>query len=269
MFHGNVPFPFLMELAAVIRCLGSEIVQIPEEVVAVILDAEAETVCLRDIDVALFVKGKRRGRLETLTLEIRLDLQRAVFRYRCAGQCFGRNETGDMGFRDLCRIGKFLVGIIGEKDVIDRDDTPVSLLLINCAQARLLPPELGDIEQPRLEEQAAFSRGLHRDLAIDDKLEGGFPCIVASGDEERDVVLHDRELRGNKGTDGFIAAVGGEREGLVRIVAELALHPIELAMNGREAEGGSGGLPITEAISLEGLKSSGGCVKGAYQEKGG
>ena len=99
-----------------------------------------------------------------------------------------------MRFSALRGGGEFLVCVTGEEDVIDRDDAPLPLFLVNCAQARLLSLELCDIEQGRLEEQTVFSRGLHGDLAIDDKLEGGFPRMVAPGNEERDVVLLDREL---------------------------------------------------------------------------
>ena len=95
VFHGNLSRPFFMQLPPISGFLRREIVQIPEKVVAVILNAEAETVCLRYVDVALFVEGERRGGFDPLTLEIRLDLERTAFRNRRAGQ---RRSGGKAGY---------------------------------------------------------------------------------------------------------------------------------------------------------------------------
>ena len=135
-----------MELEPVIGSLRSEVIQIPVKAVAVVLNAVAETVGLRDIDVALLVEGERGWGFDSLVLEIRLHLQRGALRNGGTGQ----NGSGDKSLHKrlpVLRGGrKFIVRVIGEYHVIQGNEAPVTLVVIHRPQACFFPHESRHVE---------------------------------------------------------------------------------------------------------------------------
>ena len=79
--------------------------------------------------------------------------------------------------------------------MVDCDETPLPLFLVDHPEVRLPPLEFDYIEQGRFEEQTAASGGFHFNLVIDDKLHRGFPGMITARNEEGDVGFLDREFR--------------------------------------------------------------------------
>ena len=252
-FVGALGFPLLVQGEAVGGRRRGEVVMVPVEVIAVVLDAEAEAVGLGDVEAAIVAEGdgRRRGDAGRLMsagfLERRAGLQGGRAFAGHAHEVAGGLGLGPATGRELHVLGR------GEHEMVRRDDTPGARLIVDDAQDPLLPLELGDIPDDLGEHQSVLPDGLADDLAVHEELDGGLAGVVAAGDQKPEERMRQPDLRGGQRAGGGVAPVAGGDERVTTIVAELAVHAVDLPGDRGQAEGRTRRLPAVEAVALEGL----------------
>ena len=194
-----------MELAAIFDGLRGEVIEIPEKIVAVILDAKAETMSLGEVDVALFIEAEGCGRSDFLVLVIGDDFCRDSLGNGHARKHIGGNEASGVGLVALGHGREFLVGVVGENEMVSRDHTPTACFGIDDAYFGFFALEASYIPGDRFTAERVFSRSFHLDLTIDQQLHGGFAGMIATGNKEYDVGLLDGKFCRGQRTECGIA----------------------------------------------------------------
>ena len=77
--------------------------------------------------------------------------------------------------------------------------------------------------------------------------------MIAAGDEKTEERMGELDLRRSQSAGGGIAPMSGTSESVAHILAELAVHAVDLARDRRQPERRTGCLPTVEAIAFEGL----------------
>ena len=226
---------------------------VPVEVVAVVLDAEAEAVGLGDIQAAVVAEGDGRrrgdaGRLMTAGfLERRAGLQGGRAFAGHAHEVAGGLGLGPATGRELHVLGR------GEHEMVRRDEPPGPDLAVDEAEHAFLTLELRDVPDDLGEHQTVFADGLAHDLAVDKELHGRLAGVIATSHEETQEGVGQDDLRGGQGAGRRVAAMTGADERVPAVVAELPIHAIATTRYRGEPEARARRLPAIEAIPLEGL----------------
>ena len=268
-FDGLLGLPLLVQGRTVGRRLGREVVMVPEKVVPVILDAEAEAMRFGDVDAAVVAEGDGGGRGDAGRLVVGGDLEGGPGHEGRAALAGDPHEAGFSLRLRPSSLGEVRLGVARENEVVGGDDAPGADLVVDDPDDAVLALEFGDVPDGLAEGQVVGPRGLAHDLAADEQLDGGLAGMVASGDQEAQVRMGELELRRGQRAGGGVAAMSGTDERVAPVVAELSVDAVELAGDRGEAESSAGRLPAVEAVALEGLDDLGvGLQDGGAQTEG-
>ena len=271
---GLLAGPLLVQGQAVSRGLGRQVIVIPKEVVAVVLDAEAEAMGLRDIQAAVIGKsdGRRRGHARFLMTSS--DLER---RTRRKGRAAFARHTDEVvrSLRLRTAARRELRLVVGRKqEVVSRDEAPTAHFAIDHTDHALLTLELSDIPDDFGQRQAVLADGFADNLAVDEQLHRRLAGMIAARHEEPKERVREQDVgRGQRTGRGVTAMARGD-QGVAAIITELTIHAIDLASHRREAKGRARRLPAVEAVAFKGLddldvglQGSGADKKGCEQER--
>ncbi len=249
--------PLLVHLPPILGGPQRDVVEVPVEMGAVVRHPVAKARRLGHVDLALFAERQRRRRHDPLILIIRHHPGLGAFLNGQAVDIGTRHQTRHVRLAGLGRRREFLVRVIGCLEMVGGDDAPLTAFVVEQADLGGLALELGHIPDLRLALKRVLAGGLAHDLAVDDELRGRFAGVVAAGEQEADVGLHQFELRRRERSFRHIAAVGRAGQRFLGIAGQVRGQAVDPVAAGCQTECRSLDLPIAVAVALKGLEDFG------------